>query len=76
MLKSKDFEYKLKKAEEYYTAKKYRYAEQLYLELFPVYKGTEKFEELYYKYAYTAYYQKNYMDAENLIQRFSRGISE
>lgn len=70
VLKSKDFEYKLKKAEEYYTAKKYRYAEQLYLELFPVYKGTEKFEELYYKYAYTAYYQKNYMDAENLFKGF------
>lgn len=70
VLKSKDFEYKLKMADEYYNAKKYRYAEQLYLELFPVYKGTEKFEELYYKYAYTAYYQKNYMDAENLFKGF------
>lgn len=70
VLKSKDFEYKLKMADEYFTTKKYRYAEQLYLELFPVYKGTEKFEELYYKYAYTAYYQKNYLDAENLFKGF------
>ncbi|MEO5647854.1 MAG: outer membrane protein assembly factor BamD [Chitinophagaceae bacterium] len=70
VLKSKDFEYKLKKADEYFVTKKYRYAEQLYLELFPVYKGTEKYEDLYYKYAYTAYYQGNYMDAENLFKGF------
>ncbi len=70
VLKSKDYEYKLRRAEEYFQAKKYRFAEQLYLELFPVYKGTEKFEDLYYKYAYTAFYQKNYMDAENLFKGF------
>ncbi|MEO5647628.1 MAG: outer membrane protein assembly factor BamD, partial [Chitinophagaceae bacterium] len=70
VLKSKDIEYKLKMADEYYNAKKYRYAEQLYLELFPVYKGTEKFEDLYYKYAYTAFYQKNFLDAENLFKGF------
>jgi outer membrane protein assembly factor BamD len=70
VLKSKDYEYKLRKADEYFNAKKYKQAEQLFLELFPVYKGTEKFEDLYYKYAYTAYYQKNYMDAENLFKGF------
>lgn len=70
VMKSKDYEYKLKKADEYFTKKKYRNAEQLYIELFPVYKGTDKFEELYYKYAYCAYYQKNYSDAENLFKGF------
>jgi outer membrane protein assembly factor BamD len=38
--------------------------------LFPVFKGSDKFEELYYKYAYCSYYQKNYVEAENLFQGF------
>jgi outer membrane protein assembly factor BamD len=70
VLKSKDYEFKLKKADEYFTKKKYKNAEQLYVELFPVYKGTDKFEELYYKYAYCSLYQKNYADAENLFKGF------
>lgn len=70
VMKSTDYEYKLKKADEYFLKKNYRNAEQLYIELFPVYKGTDKFEELYHKYAYCAYYQKNYSDAENLFKGF------
>jgi len=70
VLKSTDYEYKLKKADEYYVNKKFKYAEQLYQELFPVFKGSDKFEELYYKYAYCSYYQKNYVEAENLFQGF------
>ncbi len=70
VLKSKDYEYKLKKADEYYAKKKYKFAEELYVELFSVFKGTEKFEELYYKYAYCSFYQKNYADAENLFKGF------
>jgi outer membrane protein assembly factor BamD len=70
VLKSTDYDYKLKKADEYFGKKKYKNAEQLYIELFPVFKGTEKFEELYYKYAFCSYYQKNYADAENLFKGF------
>jgi outer membrane protein assembly factor BamD len=70
VLKSKDYEYQLKKADEYFYKKKYKQAEQLYIELFPVFKGTEKFEDLYYKYAYCSYFQKNYEDAENLFKGF------
>ena len=70
VLKSTDYDYKLKKADEYFANKKYRNAEELYRELFPVFKGSEKFEELYYKYAYCSYYQKNYLDAENLFKGF------
>ena len=70
VLKSKDSDYKLKKADEYYLAKKYKNAEELYIELFPVFKGSDKFEELYYKYAYCSFYQKNYPDAENLFKGF------
>ena len=70
ILKSTDYDYKLKKADEYFAKKKYKNAEQLYIELFPVFKGTEKFEDLYYKYAFCSYYQKNYTDAENLFKGF------
>jgi outer membrane protein assembly factor BamD len=68
--KSKDVEYKLVKADEYYAKKKYRFAQQLYEGLFPVYKGTQKFEDLYYKYAYCFYYQGLYSDAENLFKGY------
>ncbi len=68
--KSKDYEYKLAKAEEFYIKKKYRLAQQLFEELFPVYKGTQKFEDLYYKYAYCFYYDDMYRDAENLFKGY------
>lgn len=70
VLKSKDYDYKLKMADKYYGNKKYKNAEELYVELFPIFKGSEKFEELYYKYAYCSFYEKNYPDAENLFKGF------
>lgn len=68
--KSNDYEYKLVKADEYYAKKKYRQAATLYEELFPVFKGSQKFEDLYYKYAYCFYYQELYRDAENLFKGY------
>ncbi|MEO6541860.1 MAG: outer membrane protein assembly factor BamD [Ferruginibacter sp.] len=68
--KSKDYEYKLKMADEYFANKKYKIAQQLYEELFPVFKGSVKFEELYFKDAYCFYYMKQYADAENLFKGF------
>jgi outer membrane protein assembly factor BamD len=68
--KSKDYEYKLAKADEYFVKKKYRLAQQLYEELFPVFKGTQKFEDLYYKYAYCFYNDGLYRDAENLFKGY------
>ena len=59
--KSNDYEYKLKMADTYYNAKKYNYAAQLYTELFPIFKGNPKFEDLFYKYAYCNYYLKDYL---------------
>ncbi len=70
VLKSKDYDYKLKMADKYYENKRYKNAEELYVELFPVFKGSDKFEELYYKYAYCSFYEKNYPDAENLFKGF------
>ena len=69
-MKSKDYEYKLKMADEFYSKGRYKIAQQLYEELFPVFKGTLKFEELYFKDAYCFYYMKMYADAENLFKGF------
>lgn len=69
-LKSTDSEYKLKVAENYYALKKYDKAQILFEDLFPVFKGTAHFEDLYYKYAYTEYYLKDYSSAENLFKTF------
>ena len=70
VLKNKDYNYKLSKADEFFGKKKFKQAEQLYVEVFPILKGTDKFEELYFKYAYCSFYLKNYEDAENLFKGF------
>ncbi|WP_217601858.1 outer membrane protein assembly factor BamD [Chitinophaga sp. GbtcB8] len=61
--KSKDFGKKLTYADKLYKKKKYTQAQMLYEELFPVYKGTDKFEPIYYKYAYCSYYVRDYVQA-------------
>jgi outer membrane protein assembly factor BamD len=70
VLKSKDYEYKLRMAEQYYAKKDYRKAKTLYEELFPIYKGTPQFEDLYYKYAFCHYYDKDYINSENLFKGY------
>jgi outer membrane protein assembly factor BamD len=57
-------------AESYYAKKKYNFAQQLYEDVIPFYRGRPEFEDIYYKYAYTAYYQKDYLNAENLFKTY------
>lgn len=70
ILKSKDPVYKLRKAEEFYAKKKYSKAQTVFEDVIPYYKTSAQFEDLYYKYAYSAYYQENYLDAENLFKNY------
>src|SRR5215203_303450 len=70
VLKSKDPQYKLRMAEQYFAKKKYNYAQQLYEDVMPFFKTGPEFEDIYYKYAYTAYYQRDYMNAENLFKTY------
>jgi len=70
VLKSKDPEYKLRMAEQYFVKKKYSYAQQLYEDVMPYFKGKPEFEDIYYKYAYSAYYQRDYLNAENLFKTY------
>jgi outer membrane protein assembly factor BamD len=68
--KSKDVDYKIKMAEQYYAKKKYNYAQILFEEVFPFIKGTPQFEDTYYKFAYCYYYDRDYLNAENLFKTF------
>ena len=70
ILKSKDPEYKLRMAEQFYAKKKYHLAQAIYEDVMPNFRGSPLFEDIYYKYAYCAYYQKDYLNAENLFKSF------
>lgn len=70
VLKSNDPQYKLRMAEQYFAKKKYNYAQQIYEDIMPFFRGAPEFEDIYYKYAYTAYYQRDYLNAENLFKTF------
>lgn len=70
VMKSKDYEYKLRMADQYYVKQKYRLAQQLYEDLFPVFKGSNKFEDIHYKFAYCAYNLRDYISGENLFKSF------
>jgi outer membrane protein assembly factor BamD len=68
--KSNDINYKLSKANEYFDKKNYMKANELYQGLIPVVKGTRNFEPLYYRYAYSFYYQKEYLAASYHFKNF------
>jgi outer membrane protein assembly factor BamD len=70
LLKNPDPAYKLRIAEQYFVKKKYSKAQQLYEDIMPYYKVEKEFEDIYYKYAYCAYYQEDYLNAENLFKSF------
>jgi outer membrane protein assembly factor BamD len=70
ILKNPDPNYKLRIAEQYFVKKKYTKAQQLYEDVMPYFKTGKEFEDIYYKYAYCAWYQQDYTNAENLFKTF------
>lgn len=70
VLKSDDVNYKLTKANEYYNKKQYSKANEVYDKLMPVMRGTKNFEPLYFRFAYTNYYLKNYEAASYHFKNF------
>ncbi len=70
IMKNPDPNYKLRIAEQYFAKKKYNRAQMLYEDIMPYYKTEKVFEDIYYKYAYCAYYQEDYVNAENLFKSF------
>jgi outer membrane protein assembly factor BamD len=70
VFKNTDNEYRYKMAEQYYADKKYAYALQLFEDLFAYIKGTDKYEDMYYKSANCYYFLKDYLNAENFFKSF------
>ncbi len=70
ILKNPDQEYKLRMAEQYFAKKKYSRAQLIYEDIMPYYKVEKEFEDIYYKYGYCAYYQADYLNADNIFKTF------
>ena len=70
ILKNTDPEYKLRLAEQYYVKKKYNKAHQLFEDVMPYYNTSKEFQDIYYKYGLCAFYQDDFMNAENLFKTF------
>lgn len=62
---------KYEKAVEYYEKGDYYRALQVFEQLIPVYRGTSKAEQLYYYYAYSYYYEREYIMASYYFKRFT-----
>ncbi|MCW3076856.1 MAG: outer membrane protein assembly factor BamD [Bacteroidetes bacterium] len=72
MLKSSDYELKLTKAKEYFDKGHFIKSSQLYQELIPVVKGTDKAEEVYYYYTWSEYYLGDYILSQYHFKNFTR----
>jgi len=70
VMKNPDPEYKLRMAEKYFVQKKYNKAQVLYEDIMPFYKTRPEWQDIFYKYAYCAYNQADYLSAENLFKQF------
>jgi len=70
LLKSTDNKLKYEKAKEYYENEDYAKAMTLFEQLIPIYRGTEKGEEISYFYAYSNYHLKNYILAGHYFRKF------
>lgn len=68
--KSNDVNYKLTKANEYYDKKQYQRANEIYNSILGVMKNTRNYEALYYRYAYTFYYMRSYLEASYHFKNF------
>jgi outer membrane protein assembly factor BamD len=69
-LRSKDVNYKLTKANQFYDKKKYQQANSIFETLVPVFKSTRNYEPLYYRYAYSFYYMNDYLSASYHFRNF------
>ncbi len=74
ILKSTDYEFKYKKAVEYYEDGEYVKAAGLFQELVNIYRGTSKADKIYYYYAKSMIGQKDYLMAghyfKSLVKEF------
>lgn len=72
LLKSTNYDLKLTKAKEYYDKEQYIKSSQLYDELIPVVKGTDKAEDVYYYYTWSEYQLGDYLISQYHFKNFTR----
>ncbi len=70
ILNGSDYDLKYEKAKEYYELEEYIRASALFEELMPVFKGTERSEDVFYHYAYCYYKQADYTMAGHYFRSF------
>jgi len=68
ILKSTDYEFKLKKAVEYYEDGEFVKAGTLFQELVNIYRGTSRADQIYYHYAKSMMGQKDYLMASHYFK--------
>lgn len=68
ILKSTDYEFKYKKAVEYYEEGEYVKASGLFQELVNIYRGTSRADQIYYYYAKSMIGQKDYLMANHYFK--------
>jgi outer membrane protein assembly factor BamD len=74
LLKSSNYELKLEKAMAYYQKGNYIKASALFEELIPVYKGTDKAEEIYFYFSYCNFYQGDYALSQYHFKNYYRSF--
>jgi outer membrane protein assembly factor BamD len=74
LLKSTDNELKYTKAKEYYENHDYAKAMELFEQLIPIFRGTDRGEEINYLFAYSNYYLKDYIMAGHYFRRFTESF--
>lgn len=65
-----DKEFRLQKAFQYYDAKMYQYANSLLEDLIAIYRGKPEAEKIFFYYAYTHFYIKNFTFANYYFKQF------
>jgi outer membrane protein assembly factor BamD len=71
ILKSSDNELKYTKAKAYYDKQDYAKAMTLFEQLTPIFRGTDRGEEVSFLFAYSNYYLKDYIMAGHYFRRFT-----
>ncbi len=72
LLKSTDYDLKYTRAKEYYQKGQYVKSSQLYEELIPVVKGTDRAEEVYYYYTWSEYNLGDYLLSQYHFKNYTR----
>ncbi len=72
ILKSNNLQLKYESAKKYFEQDKYYKASPLFEELIPLWRGTQKGQEVYYYYCYCNYYQGYYAVAAYHFKKFAK----